>query len=165
MTRSSHSAPLSLGRTAVPSRDANTVDQRFNIDSIYSGHCVCPAQRAYLPVVRSNWPDCRNGTTMLTIWICTGSSFWFSVVVRTLIIPWVGRDFEGLTSSTSLSMCSSSPGRTGRGQRNSSKPAPTRPPAGFSSLSTRRRIVRAAVCQPLAAKPWKIVSCAASSLR
>jgi hypothetical protein len=39
-----------------------------------------------------------------------------------------GRDFEARTSSTSLSTLSSSPGRTGSGQRNSSKPAPTMPP-------------------------------------
>jgi hypothetical protein len=58
---------------------------------------------------------------------CTGSPFWFSVVVRTLISPCSGRDFHRRTSSTSLSTHRSSPGRTGRGQRNSSKPAPTMP--------------------------------------
>ena len=35
--------------------------------------------------------------------ICTASPSWFSVVVRTLISPWSGRDFDGRTSSTSLS--------------------------------------------------------------
>ncbi len=89
----------------------------------------------------------------------------FSVVVRTLISPCSGRDFDRRTSSTSLSTRSSSPGRTGRGQRNSSKPAPTMPPAGLSSLSTRSRMVTAAVCQPLAARPRKMVSRAASSSR
>jgi hypothetical protein len=29
------------------------------------------------------------------------------------------------------------------------------PPAGLSSLSTNNRMVCAAVCQPLAASPWK----------
>src|SRR6185312_5613481 len=48
---------------------------------------------------------------------------------------------------------------------NSSNPAPTMPPAGSISLSTRSRMVRAAVCQPLAANPRKIVSRAASSSR
>src|SRR6266446_989722 len=62
-------------------------------------------------------------------------------------------------------MRNSSPGRTGRGQRNSSAPAPTMPPAGLRSLSTRSRMVTAAVCQPLAASPRKIVSRAASSSR
>jgi hypothetical protein len=101
----------------------------------------------------------------LAIWICTVSSFWFNVVVRTFIRPWFGSDFDGRTSSTSLSIRSSSPGRTGRGQRNSSNPAPTMPPAGLSSLPTRSRMVRAAVCQPLATNPWKIVSCGAASSR
>src|SRR5713226_20907 len=50
-------------------------------------------------------------------------------------------------------MRNSSPGRTGRGQRNSSAPAPTMPPAGLRSLSTSSRMVMAAVCQPLAASP------------
>jgi hypothetical protein len=36
-----------------------------------------------------------------------------------LIKPWSGRDLDGRTSSTSLSMRRSSPGRTGRGQRSS----------------------------------------------
>ena len=107
----------------------------------------------------------RRGTMRLAIWTCTASSFWFNVVVRTLIIPWFERDLDGRTSSTSLSLRSSSPGRTGSGQRNSSKPAPTIPPAGSISLSTRSRMVRAAVCQPLAANPPKIVSSAASSSR
>ena len=55
--------------------------------------------------------------------------------------------------------------RTGAGQRKSSKPRPTIPPAGFKSLSTRSRIVIAAVCQPLAANPRKIEAFAARSSR
>src|SRR5712691_13195785 len=39
------------------------------------------------------------------------------------------------------------------------------PPAGFSSLSTRSRMVIAAVCQPLAASPRNIEPRAASSSR
>src|SRR5439155_6403583 len=107
----------------------------------------------------------RRGTTRLPTATWTASPFWFRVVVRTLINPWSGRDLDGRTSSTSLSTRSSSPGRTGRGQRNSSKPAPTMPPAGFRSLSTRSLMVTAAVCQPLAASPPNIVSRAASSSR
>src|SRR5204862_1657405 len=107
----------------------------------------------------------RRGTTRLPTETCTASPFWLRVVVRTLMSPWFGRDFDGRTSSTSASTVSSSPGRTGSGQRNSSKPAPTMPPAGLKSLSTRSRMVTAAVCQPLAASPPKIVSRAASSSR
>jgi len=44
-----------------------------------------------------------------------------------------GRDFDGRTSITSHLTRNSSPGRTGRGQRHSSRPAPTMPPAGLSS--------------------------------
>src|SRR5712691_3560251 len=105
----------------------------------------------------------RRRTTRLPMRTCTASPCWFSVVVRTLIRPWSGRDCDGRISSTSLSIRSSSPGRTGRGQRHSSKPAPTMPPAGVKSLSTRSRMVTAAVCQPLAASPWKSVSRAALS--
>ena len=49
----------------------------------------------------------RRGTTRLPTEICTGSLFWLNVVVRSLTIPWSGRDFDGRTSSTSASMCSS----------------------------------------------------------
>src|SRR5262249_51659829 len=61
--------------------------------------------------------------------ICTGSRFWLNVVVRTFTRPCAGRDFDGRTARISLSRWSSSPGRTGRGQRNSSKPAPRMPSA------------------------------------
>jgi hypothetical protein len=76
-----------------------------------------------------------------------------------------GRRLDGRTSSTSLSVRRSSPGRTGRGHWSSSKPAPTMPPAGLKSLSTSSRMVTAAVCQPLAASPPNIVSRAAPSSR
>src|SRR5256885_651781 len=45
-----------------------------------------------------------------------------------------------------------SPGRTGFGQRNSSTPSPTAPSAKFN-VCTKRRMVIAAVCQPLATSP------------
>jgi hypothetical protein len=38
-----------------------------------------------------------------------------------------------------------------------SNPVPTMPPAGLRSPSTIRRMVIAAVCQPLAANPLKMV--------
>jgi hypothetical protein len=49
----------------------------------------------------------RRGTTKFATKTCTASPSWFSVVVRTLISPCSGRDFEGRTSRTSLSRRSS----------------------------------------------------------
>jgi hypothetical protein len=86
----------------------------------------------------------RRGTTSFATRIWTGSRRWFSVVVRSLTSPCSVRDFDGRTSSTSLSRLSSSPGRTGRGQA-ISPPAPTTPPASFRSPSTRSRMVKAGV--------------------
>ena len=50
---------------------------------------------------------------------------------------------------------------TGRCRPAQLSPAPTKPPASGGPLSTFRRIVIAAVCQPLAAKPLKTVRSAA----
>ena len=61
----------------------------------------------------------------------TGWSSWFRVWVRILTIPWSGRDFDGLTSSTSDMAWSVSPGRTGLGHFSSSAPAPIEPPANL----------------------------------
>jgi len=55
-------------------------------------------------------------------------------------------------------------GRVGFGQ-SSSPPALTIPPASGKPLSTRRRMVIAAVCQPLAAKPDSRVFLASSLSR
>ena len=44
----------------------------------------------------------RHGTTILLTETCTASSFWFRVVIRTLTMPWVGRDRDRRTSITSL---------------------------------------------------------------
>ena len=43
-----------------------------------------------------------------------------SVDAFTLINPWFRSDFDARASRTARSMCSSSPGRTGRGERKSS---------------------------------------------
>src|SRR5712691_2465065 len=86
----------------------------------------------------------RRGTMRVPMRLCTASPCWFSVVVRTLSSPWSGRDCDGRTSSTSLSTRSSSPGRTGRGQRHASTPVPTMPPAGGQSAEdgvTRRCLI------------------------
>jgi hypothetical protein len=104
---------------------------------------------------------CSSGSEKIADLDLKGSLFWFSVVVRNLMSPWSDRDFDGRTSSISHSRWSSSPGRTGRGQRNSSDDAA----AGLSSSSTRSRMVMAAVCHPLAASPRKIVSDASASSR
>ena len=85
--------------------------------------------------------------------------------MRTLIRPWSGRDFDGRTSSTSLSRRNSSPG--------ADRPRPAElveagadDAAGGLDLAIDQEPHRqAAVCQPLAASPRKIVSCAASSSR
>ena len=49
------------------------------------------------------WPydGGRRGTTRLPTETCTASPLPLRVVVRTLMIPCVGRDFDGRTSSTS----------------------------------------------------------------
>ena len=87
------------------------------------------------------------------------------VVVRILTRPRVGCERDGRTSITSHSMRSRSPGRTGRGQRSSSRPPPTMPPASGGPSRTSRPMVSDAVCQPLAARPPKKVSAAAASSR
>src|SRR5712691_5453672 len=95
----------------------------------------------------------------------TGSRCWFRVVLRTFTKPWPGRLWEGRTARISASTSNSSPGRTARGHFISSAQTPMTPPAGLRSPSTRRRMVRAAVCQPLADRPWKNEARAASSSR
>src|SRR5438132_1469960 len=77
----------------------------------------------------------------------------------------VERLVDGRASSTSASTCSSSPGRTGRGHFSSSAREPMIPPAGRNPLSTSSRMVSAAVCQPLAARPPKNEPRAAFSSR
>jgi hypothetical protein len=37
----------------------------------------------------------RRGTIRLATKTCTAAPFWLSVVVRTVISPWLGRDFDG----------------------------------------------------------------------
>ena len=102
---------------------------------------------------------------MLATKIMTGWSSWFIVWVRILMIPWSGRDFDGRTSRTSETMCSVSPGRTGRGHLSLLGSGSDQPPAIRRSPSTINRIVRAAVCQPLATSPPKKVAAAARSSR
>lgn len=95
---------------------------------------------------------------------CTTSPFWFRVRLCTVIMPRSGRERDGVTASTSLSTVSVSPGRVGRGHF-SSPPAPINPPAMGMPLFTSSDMVIDAVCQPLAARPWKKLFSAAFSSR
>src|SRR5690606_5596906 len=117
--------------------------------------------RVWLPF----WAGIRRGTIKAFTDTCTTSSSWLNVVLRTRTIPCRGRDLDSRLLSTSASTRNSSPARTGFGQRSSSIPAPTSPPATCRLPSTSMRMVTAAVCHPLAASPPKIVSLAASSSR
>ena len=84
-----------------------------------------------------------------------------TVSIRTTAIPRSGREREGRTSRTSASTCSTAPGRVGAGQE-ISPPAPISPPA-IGSPWTARRMVIAAVCQPLATSSPKKLPAAASA--
>ena len=108
-------------------------------------------------------PEGRRGTTSLAVRICTASPCWLRVALRKVTMPRSGRDRDGVTASTSNSTVSTSPDRVGRGQA-ISPPAPTMPPAIGAPPSTKRRMVSAAVCQPLAASPpSRLVRAACSS--
>jgi hypothetical protein len=73
------------------------------------------------------------------------------VSLRTRTMPRSGRERDGVTSSISLTTRRTSPGRVGLGQL-ISPPAPTIPPWSGKPVSTSKRMVIAAVCQPLAAR-------------
>src|SRR5206468_6977334 len=75
-----------------------------------------------------------------------------------------GRERDGRRSTISVSTVRTSSGRTTLGQRNSSTPRPMAPSAKFN-VCTNSRIVMAAVCQPLAINPLKIVRSALLRLR
>ena len=76
-------------------------------------------------------------------------------------MPRSGFDLDGVMLSISLSTCKVLPGQVGLGHVISVL-APIRPPAN-GTLSVSRRMVMAAVCQPLAASEPKNESFAASS--
>ncbi|MEA2925733.1 MAG: hypothetical protein QOD25_2855 [Alphaproteobacteria bacterium] len=96
--------------------------------------------------------------------VCTGWSFWLSVVIRTRTIPRDGCSLDGVTARISQCRCRVSPGRTGRGHRNSSTPLPMMP-WDSGKASTISCIVIAVVCHPLATISPKKVVCAAASSR
>ena len=82
----------------------------------------------------------------------TVSPRWFRVSLRTVTMPRSGRERDGRIASIVLVTVSTSPGRVACGQR-ISPPAPIEPLASGRPPSTRSRMVSAAVCQPLAARP------------
>ena len=69
----------------------------------------------------------RLGTTSFAMRICTVSSRWLRVSLRTRIMPRSGRERDGFTSSISLTTLRASPGRVGLGQL-ISPPLPMIPP-------------------------------------
>jgi len=79
-------------------------------------------------------------------------------------VPRSGRDRDGVTSVISPCTVSTSPGRVGRGHFRL-PPRPIMPSASGTPLSTRRRMVIDAVCQPLATSPLKNVAFAAAGSR
>jgi hypothetical protein len=99
----------------------------------------------------------RRGTISFASKIWTVSPRWLRVSLRTLAIPRSGRERDGTTSSTSLTTWRISPGRVGFGQL-ISPPAPTIPPISGNPDSTSRRMVIAAVCQPLVSDAVEKVS-------
>src|SRR5205823_3089833 len=58
----------------------------------------------------------ERGTTSLATSTCTISPCWLRVSLRTVAMPRSGCDRDGLSSRTSLSTWSTSPGRIGLGQ-------------------------------------------------
>src|ERR1035438_1769799 len=103
---------------------------------------------------------CLN-TRILPVNTCTGSPSWFNVVLRTFTKAWFGFERDGTISTISLSTRRISPARVGRGQA-ISPPAPMMPAANGSPPVTMSRMVIAAVCQPLAASPPKMLPWAAA---
>ena len=95
-----------------------------------------------------------RGTQQVITAICTASPRWFCVVTRNLTNPWPGRLPEGRTAGASASASRSSPGRTAGASGGSSAGADDASRQTQAAV-TSRRMVRAAVCQPLAASPWK----------
>ena len=87
---------------------------------------------------------------------------WFSTSISVRTMPRSGLEREGVASSTETRMRSTSPGRTGCSQRNSSMPGEARLAAFGRKLSARSRIIIAPVCQPLAIRPPKRPRFAAS---
>jgi len=75
----------------------------------------------------------RRGTIRFATRTChRPRRFWLSAVIRTLISPCCGRDFDGRTSrNLTLEPQLVAGVAPAAAQRNSSNPTPTMPPAGF----------------------------------
>ena len=108
--------------------------------------------------------EARLKTKSFAVNTYTGSPFWFSVVPRTVTVPWFGFEREGEIARISLYTFNVSPGRVALGQA-ISPPMPIMPFAKGRPPVTMRRIAAAAVCQPLAVNPRKMLAWAADSSR
>ena len=142
-------------------RELDLEDSRIRHSAECAGRAAPPRAAALLE--EPELPSLSQ-TSILLVRICTTSPFWFLVSLRTVIMPRSGLERDGVTARISLSTCSTSPGRVGRGQV-ISPPAPISPPAMGMPLFTSSDMVMEAVCQPLAARPWKKLLSASVSLR
>src|SRR5262249_22455414 len=78
---------------------------------------------------------------------------WFSTSTSVRTMPRSGLERDRVAPRTVTRTRSTSPGRTGSSQRNSSMPGEARLAPLGRKLSASSRIIRAAVCQPLAINP------------
>src|SRR5215472_4152940 len=85
--------------------------------------------------------------------LMTTSACWLSTSTRVRTMPRSGFERERVASRTVTRMLSTSPGRTGQIQRNSSMPGEPRLVVWGRNRSTSNRIIRLAVCHPLAIRP------------
>ncbi len=85
--------------------------------------------------------------------VMTVSRFRFVTSTEKSTIPLSGFERERLAARTVTRIDSASPGRTGASHRSSFTPGEPRLATGEITLSTKRRIVSPAVCQPLAISP------------
>ena len=85
----------------------------------------------------------------------TTSPLWFSTSAKLCTTPCSGFERERRASVTVTRTLSTSPGRTGLTQRNSSMPGEARLDAGDRKCAAKSRIIIAAVCHPLAISPPK----------
>src|SRR5271166_7194845 len=107
-----------------------------------------------------DWP--RQRIRFIGFKLITTSASWLSTSTRVRTMPRSGFERERLASRTVTRIRSTSPGRTGRTQRNSSMPGEPRLARLGRNRSTRSRIMMVAVCHPLAINPPKLPWAAAS---
>jgi len=135
-------APVIGGQTVLLSSGAqlvalDTVSGRQRWTTSMPGEDVIPS------AVQGSRVFVKSTSTLYALDLASGKQLWQVHDLNYISLPAVAGDqvfvINGMGVSTSLSALNSSPGRTGRGQRKSVKPAPMIPPAGFTSLSTSSR--------------------------